>query len=117
MMKWLQPLLISMFVTWMLAITDDSFDSFMNQPSAQSEWLVRFDSIEFRTNLQWPEGITPLSNHTPVNAIAIKTELQENELRDVLAKMDGIVRIEKGWARHLQLTGLSNRNGHFGAHQ
>jgi hypothetical protein len=81
----------------MLAISDESIDSFSNQPSVQSEWLVRFDSIEFRSNLQWPKGITPLSYHSPVFAIAIKTELQENELREALAKMDGIVRIEKGW--------------------
>jgi len=97
MMKWLQPLLISMFVTWMLAISDESILSFTTRTSVQSEWLVRFDSIKFRSNIRWPEGITPLSNHSPVHAIAIKTDLQESELRKALTKMDGIVRIEKGW--------------------
>jgi hypothetical protein len=97
MMKWLQPLLFSMFVTWMLAITDESIDSFTDQPSVQTEWLVRFDPNKYSSCINWPEGITPLANHSPVHAIAIQTKLQENDLRNILANMDGIVRIEKGW--------------------
>ena len=97
MMKWLQPLLISMFIAWMSAMTDKSIVSFCKQPPVQTEWLVRFTAEEYRQDAEWPEGITQLSIHSPVHAIAIKTDLQEVQLRKQLGTMSGVVRIEKGW--------------------
>ena len=84
MMKWLQPLLISMFIAWMSAMTDKSIVSFCKHTPAQTEWLVRFSREEYRQDAEWQEGITQLSIHSPVHAIAIKTALPENHLRKQL---------------------------------
>ena len=58
MMKWLQPLLISMLITWISAMTDESIVSFFKQTPEKSEWLVRFDPEVYRSDFEWPDGIT-----------------------------------------------------------
>lgn len=93
-MKWIHLPLISLILCWASTFLTDRPSSVLPSDSS-TQWLVRFDSLEFSATTQWPTQIIQTSIHSPIHAVTVSSDLSEEEIRHRLQKMKGVVRIEK----------------------
>lgn len=95
-MKWLHLLLLSLILYWASPFSFRNSAANSDAEIGLSEWLIRFSPDQFRECVTWPEGVQPISIHTPIQSIVIQTNMSEKQLRRQLELVPGILRIEKG---------------------
>jgi len=95
-MKWIQLPLFSLLLIFIFGIRTSIQFSFTENP-VESTWLIRFEQDYFRENIEWPSQIKQLEIHRPAHSIIIRSSFSESELRNVLAGVAGIARLEKGY--------------------
>jgi hypothetical protein len=95
-MKWIQLPLFSLLFILILGIRTSIQFSFTDNP-VESTWLIHFEEDYFRENIEWPSQIKQLEIHRPLHSIIIRCSFSESELRNALAGVAGITRLEKGY--------------------